>query len=230
MNKTIDWGAVHEQSPSLADSLSMSLERLVLEGGLRDGDRLPPERDLAVQLGVSRGSLREALRALELRGLLERTPGRGTIVRDATRSAHADVLVSGLALHTDDFMQALEVRACIEPPMAARAAQRATDLDIAQLRRILDDMARDIDAAEFSRLDRLFHRAIAQYTYNPLLVRLLDRVSEILDVTRSQLPINRATRRRALADHRAILDAVASHDPDAASAAAAAHIAGMHES
>ncbi|HWV47856.1 MAG TPA: GntR family transcriptional regulator, partial [Microbacterium sp.] len=68
----IDWGSVHQQGPSLTDSLSLALERLILEGGLTDGDRLPPERELAEQMGVSRGSLREALRDLELRGLIER--------------------------------------------------------------------------------------------------------------------------------------------------------------
>ena len=225
----IDWSTVHQQSPSLADSLSLTLERLILDGGLQAGARLPPERELATQLGVSRTSLRDALRSLELRGMIERRQGRGTIVREAALSAYGEVLASGLSLHEDDFDQALDVRASVEPPIAARAAVRATELDIAQLRRILDDMARDVEQDEFRRLDRTFHRAIAQYTYNPLLLRLLDRVSEILDVTRAHLPVNRATRRKALGDHHAILDAIAARDPDAAFAAAAAHIAGMRD-
>ncbi|GGA70160.1 hypothetical protein GCM10011490_21000 [Pseudoclavibacter endophyticus] len=226
----IDWERLREPRPSLTDSLSLSLERLILEGGLSDGDRLPPERELAERMAVSRGSLRDALRTLELQGRIERRQGRGTIVRDASQSAAGEALVSGLALYSDDFAQALEVRACIEPPIAALAARRATELEIEQLRRILDDMARDNDRAEFSRLDRLFHRAIAQYTDNPLLLRLLDRVSEILDVTRASLPITRVTRRLALRDHHAILDAIAAHDPEAAEAAAASHIAGMWSS
>lgn len=227
MTRGIDWSALHTPSHSLTDSLSLALERLILAGDLADGDRLPPERELALQMGVSRSSLRDALRALELRGLIERKQGRGTVVRDSSRSPEGDVLASGLDLHGDDFAQAIDVRACIEPPIAARAAARVTPLDVAQLERLLDDMSRDIDQEEFRRLDRLFHRAIAQYTHNPLLLRLLDRVSEVIEVTRRTLPVTRATRRRAIVEHRAIVTAIAAHDSDAAYEAAAQHIAGM---
>lgn len=227
---TVDWGSLKRETTSLTDTISLSLERLILEGNLVDGDRLPPERELAAQLGVSRNSLRDALRSLELHGLIERKQGRGTVVRDRSQSPRGDVLASGLDLHNGDFMQAIDVRACIEPPIAARAAVRVSALDVAQLERLLDDMARDIDVEEFRRLDRLFHRAIAQYTHNPLLLRLLDRVSEIIEVTRRSLPITRTTRRRAIEEHRAIVDAIAAHDPDAAYAAAAEHISGMHDS
>jgi GntR family transcriptional repressor for pyruvate dehydrogenase complex len=219
-----DWNQSLPQAMSTPDALALRLERMILDDKLSEGARLPPEREFAVQLGVSRSSLRDALRALELRGLIERRQGRGTVVLGIANTQHAHVLASGLDVDQTNLANVMEVRACIEPPVAARAAARATKLDIIQLRQLVDAMTPTLPRAEFVELDRLFHRTIAQYTHNPLLLRLLDRVSEITEVSRRGALMSRSRQRSSTEEHRAIFAAIEARDPVAAFEAAQRHV------
>ncbi|WP_016698441.1 FadR/GntR family transcriptional regulator [Actinoalloteichus spitiensis] len=220
----MDWHRLRRPSLSRPDTLAIDIERLILTGSLRPGDRVPAERELAAALGVSRGSVREALRDLASRGLVARRPGSGTVVLDPTASRFGEVLASGLDADRIELLQVMEVRACVEPPVAARAALRATPANVAQLAGLVDEMTRDPTPAGFADLDRTFHRAIAQYTHNPLLVRLLDRVHEITEASRDESLVSAARRRSSIEEHREILRAIERHDPEGASAATAAHI------
>jgi GntR family transcriptional regulator, transcriptional repressor for pyruvate dehydrogenase complex len=197
---------------------------MILANELRAGTRLPPERDFAAELGVSRSSLRDALRVLELRSLIERKRGRGTVVLGVANTQYANAIASGLDIDQSNLLNVMEVRACIEPPVAARAAERATAINIAQLTQLVSEMTPTLPTHDFVQLDRLFHRAIAQYTHNPLLLRLLDRVSEITEVSRTDTLYSRSRQRSSITEHRAILDAIANRDPVAAFDAASKHV------
>ncbi len=213
--------------PSRADAVSVHLERLVLDGTLAPGDRLPPERELAETLGVSRGSVREAMRDLAVRGLVERTPGRGTTVLRPGGTLTGLALAGGLDADQIELAQVMDVRACIEPSVAGRAAGNVTAHGVAQLEALLVEMAAEHRPAEFGRLDRTFHRAIAQYSANPLLVRLHDRVQELIEPSRRRHLLTADRMRSSRRDHQRIVDAIRAGDESGAVAAAAAHVANV---
>jgi len=119
---------------SVPAELASDIERLIIDGQLPPGAKLPPERDLAHMLRVSRASVRDALRDLEMRGLVERTPGRGTIVTDRPSTGLDRVLLRELGSRERDLLEVMELRAILEPPMTARAALRATARDLAKRR------------------------------------------------------------------------------------------------
>lgn len=224
---SIDWTSSRTSSVSLTDSLAVSIERHIVSGRLQHGDRLPAERELAAQLRVARGSLREALDQLERRGVIERRRGRGTTVVDPTRIEAADQLAQAFAESSVSTLDALDVRECLEPPIAARAARRATAADVALLEAALREAEKSPDEATFMECDRTFHRTIAHVTHNALLVRMIDRTRDVLDLSRRDQTFADGWRAVANEEHRAIFQAIADHDPAAAEAAAAAHLAGI---
>jgi GntR family transcriptional repressor for pyruvate dehydrogenase complex len=185
---------------------------------------LPPERELAEKLHVSRSSVREALRDLESRGMLERRPGLGTRVLDPGATARGRALAAGLEAEHAELLQVMELRSCIEPALAGRAAAKATSRDLAQLRGLLEKMSLAGEAQEFSVLDRTFHRAIAQCTYNPLLLRLFDLVHELAEPSRRIALVTPQRMQSSIQEHMAILRAIEAGDPGAAVRAAAEHV------
>ncbi|QJD16512.1 FadR/GntR family transcriptional regulator [Paracoccus sanguinis] len=196
---------------------------------LAPGDRLPGERDLAERLGVSRPSLREALIALEVEGRIDIRMGSGVYL--AAAPAAGTWRAGAIALRSDDDgpFEILEARAIIESAVADEAARRTTPELVAALDAILSRMeAATTDRPAAIRLDAAFHRAIAGATGNPVLVNL---TSDVFDKRLTPLFDRLAghfegpgTWRVALAEHRAIRDAIAAGDPDAARAAMRRHL------
>jgi DNA-binding FadR family transcriptional regulator len=199
------------------------IETLIVAGEFAPGDRLPPERDLAGKLGVSRATVREAMIALELAGLVDVRTGSGIYV------------LTPPAMHEEKDVgpgpfELLDARRAIEGGVAALAAQNATEDEIAALRRALDMMQREqANGADSEDGDRLFHLEIARATHNALLLRT---VTELWEWTRgpmwTRLNDNlymRGNRPRWLAAHERVFDAIRRHDPDAAQAAMREHIA-----
>ncbi len=200
------------------------LEQLVLDGQVPIGARLPSERELATQLGVSRASVREAIHELMLKGLVARRPGRGTIVVDADGRGLGDSLLGVMAPALRDLRTILDFREAIEPPIAGRAASTATPADIRNLRAAVGDMEIVRSRSAYADLDRRFHYLVARATHNPLLARLVEVTAEWMASIR-ETSLEGPTRRAAsLAGHRAILDAIARHDAVDAFAANVAHI------
>jgi GntR family transcriptional repressor for pyruvate dehydrogenase complex len=221
----IDWTVVAVRPSSLPDGLAASLERMIADGTLVVGARIPPERDLALQMGVSRASVRSALRDLELKGLIDRRPGRGTVVADrSTVLREAGSLLGHLGRSDRDLMEVMDLRATIEPPIAARAAVRATAADIKGLYEIIDATASSRSLKEFAELDEAFHRQLSRCTHNPLLERLMATTAGWIGPSRSSALLNRARAAASLAAHREIAEAVAARDPEAAAEAMADHI------
>ena len=222
----MDWNAVRPATTlSLPERLSVDLERLILDGALAPGDRLPPERELAEYFGVSRVSVREALRELENRALIDRKPGRGTVVlAPGERSAIAGRVggaVSGIAAELRDIF---ELREIIEPQMARITAQRATARDLTQLRELVEAMEADTESAGYVELDRAFHQAIAQYTHNSLLERINEQIALQVAPSREQRFQTRERRQASSRAHRRMYEAIAQGDGELAAAEARAHV------
>jgi DNA-binding FadR family transcriptional regulator len=224
--------AVRQRYEQIADHLVGELRR----GGLRPGVKLPGERELAQRLGVGRASVREALGALQVRGLVETRPGAGSfIAADALeRLAGADELAAGLDLPADAGPSALlEARSILEPAVAALAARRAADDP--EIARLLDVMAASADPADpeqrrrWSDADRAFHRQIAVSTANPVLLAIADHLAALMDqplwqqLRDESIAVPGRTTLQ-LAEHRLIAAAIAEGDPEAARRHAAEHI------
>jgi DNA-binding FadR family transcriptional regulator len=224
--------AVRQRYEQIADRLIGDLRR----GSLRAGMRLPAERELAQQLGVGRASVREALGALQVRGLLETRPGAGSFVTaDALeRLAGADALPATLDLPADAGPVALlEARSILEPSIAALAATRGgADPAVDDLLSTMAASADPSDPAQrrrWSEADRRFHRQLAVATANPVLLAIADHLAALMDQ-----PLWQQLRDDAiavpgrttlqLAEHRLIAAAVAEGDPEAARQHAAQHI------
>ncbi|MEV8339041.1 FadR/GntR family transcriptional regulator [Leucobacter sp. NPDC077196] len=222
----MDWNDIGRATTlSLPDRLSVDIERLILDGKLEPGERLPPERDLAEHFGVSRVSIREALRELENRGLIDRRPGRGTIVLSpGERADIADAALGGLAALQPELHDIMELRAIVEPPIARITATRATDRDIAQLRELVEAMEVDVTKERYAELDRAFHQAIAQYAHNPLLELINEQIAQRIAPSRASRYQTRARRQASSIAHRRIFEAIAAGDAALAEDEARSHV------
>jgi DNA-binding FadR family transcriptional regulator len=203
------------------------LRGLVERGEYAVGTRLPPERELALRLGVSRPSVREALIALEVEGLVEVRMGSGIYVLADDPSAR--LRVSG-----EGPLEIIRARQLIEAELAAHAARHMKKPQIAGLRNALALMQQEVDAGQLpTRGDRLFHERIAEASENSVLQRV---IGELFDERHKplyeQLGNHFETARSwtiAIAEHQAIVDAIASHSPEAAREAMATHLARSHD-
>lgn len=214
---------------SVPDRLSIEIEKLILNGTVKVNSKLPPERELAEMLGVSRVSIRQALHELGARGLIARSPGRGTVVLSATGAAGPSgaSIAEALTSEKRDISAVMELRAIIEPPIAGITAVRATARDIAQLRSLLDEMSMDISVVTFAELDRSFHQAIAQYSHNPLLSMLTEQIAALIAPSRKANLQTKRRRQNSIEEHRRILEAIEAHNPEEAERAASSHIASI---
>jgi GntR family transcriptional repressor for pyruvate dehydrogenase complex len=209
----------------LYQQIADQIRDLIDRGGFEAGMRLPPERDLAVQLGVSRPSLREALIALDVEGRVEVRGGSGVYVA-AARPGPAPTRTAALG---ESPIQLMEARSVIEGEVVVLACARLTPEPVAQMRQILKDMEAGIERRRARLdLDRQFHLTLAEMTGNPVLARL---VGELFDERHSPISAkissrfeNTRTWKVALQEHQAILKAVEARDPIAAQAAMRAHL------
>ncbi|SUS04387.1 Pyruvate dehydrogenase complex repressor [uncultured Defluviicoccus sp.] len=216
----------------LSDSVARYLEKLVLEGTLRAGDRLPAERKLAAELNVSRPSLREALQKLEAAGLVETRHGGGTFVRNAFGAALTDPLIQLFHDHPQAAFDFIELRATLEGMGAYHAALRGTDADRETLSEHFAAMERahaNEDPTEEAERDADFHYAIAEASHNTVLMHVM---RGLLDLLRRDVIFNRMrlykrpdARDVLLRQHRAIYTAIMARDAEAARAAAQGHMA-----
>lgn len=221
----IDWEALSPAPVRLATSVAAQIEDLVSTGRLQHGGRLPSERRLAELLGVSRGSVREAITELEVKGLVTRRPGSGTHIRKPSHSLFTSPIVSGSDLSDKETTELLDLREAIEPAVAARAAERATDGDIEEIRSLARAFAAaGGDVESRVRLDAQFHQAIAHATHNSLLAGLVERSLHALDATRRATAQTNSRWRLSSAAHQRIVKAIAAHDPDGAERAMLEHV------
>lgn len=202
------------------------VQDIIRDGLLQPGDKLPPERQLAEMLHVSRGSLREAILALESMGLVEPRHGEGTVVRDLSAAPLVNQLSVMLVQKRALVGELLEFRLMIEPTLAARAAANATEEEIRQLEEILVRQKAKVDRGELAiEEDSKFHYTIAQAARNSVVLRVLDVFMDFLKESREHSLQVEGRPQRSLNSHRRILSAIARRDSQAAEKAMRRHIA-----
>ena len=217
--------------PRLANAVASELEKRILEGSLKSGDKLPSERVLALDLGVSRPSLREAIQQLVSRGLLTTRHGGGTFVTDRLEAHFVDpwqdMLKGNPLLHRD----LLEVRQMLEAQAASLAADRATDVDISRLDAIyaaLEDCYTRGDLSACVDADVAFHQAVAEASHNVLVGHLTASLMRVIHghVSNNLTHLHTRPQRwsQLRAQHRAIWEAIREHKPQEAALAASEHI------
>ncbi|MFG2824838.1 FadR/GntR family transcriptional regulator [Kitasatospora sp. NPDC048365] len=215
----------------VTDEAIEKIKAMIVSGELRPGARLPKEADLAERLGLSRSSLREAVKALSLIRVLDVRQGDGTYVTSLEPHLLLDALSFVVDFHQDDtVLEFLEVRRILEPAAAAMAARVMSDEDVAALGRVLADLADDAPLEELIRNDLEFHRRIAAGSGNSVLCSLIDGLSG--PTARARIwrgTTEEGAVERTRQQHRAIFEAIADRRPELAHAWATVHVAGVEQ-
>ncbi len=219
------------QTERLYEQIVQQIEQRILHGDLKIGERLPPERELAEQFGVSRTAVREAVKALRQKGLVEIQPGRGTFITNGASQVVRDsfCLLMGIG-GMDGSANLVEVREIIEPEIAALAAARANEDHIAAMREAVATMDAALqDPDRFIEADLEFHLALAEATHNALIPTLIDSIVDLLRVQRARILRVEGGPQRGQVHHKRILNAVVKRDSEAARKAMRAHLRQVRE-
>ncbi len=207
------------------EQVAEQIQRLIVRGVLKHGDRLPAERELAAKFGVSRSSIRDAIRTLEVIGIVEPRQGKGTVVRELSTDSLVVPLASVLVRRRDLVAELVDVRRMIEPALAVRAAASATKEEIARLEDILRRQGEKMRRGEQTiEEDSEFHYAIAVAARNSVVLKVLDVLMDLLRDSRARSLQVPGRRERSYAGHRRILRAIKRRDGAAAGAAARQHL------
>ncbi|SRR6266700_1040889 len=210
--------------PKVYEEVARQIERLILKK-LSPGDKLPAERELAEMLGVSRSSIRDAVRSLELVGLVEPRQGAGTVVCEISEKAVTSPLTNALVHKRQLVDELLDFRKILEPPLAARAAEHADADDIAEMKAILDRHDAKVQSGELAiEEDSAFHYRIALASGNSVVLKVLNVLMDLLRETRSLSLQSEGRPQKSLAGHRRILAAITRRDPVAAETTMRQHI------
>jgi GntR family transcriptional regulator, transcriptional repressor for pyruvate dehydrogenase complex len=211
------------QRPRLYEQVVGQIQAWIAQNGLEVGDRLPPERELASRLGVSRATVSQALVAMEVVGMVSVRHGDGVVLVEPAGSAK---VVNALRRHAQQLPEIIEAREALETKLAALAAGRRTESDLAAMDEALALMERDIaSGGRGVEGDERFHAAVTAAGHSPLLARLMAEISDLIRETRiSSLsqpdrPVN------SLRGHRKIADAIRAGDAEAAALAMQEHVA-----
>jgi GntR family transcriptional repressor for pyruvate dehydrogenase complex len=211
------------QRPRLYEQVVDQIQAWIAQNGLEVGDRLPPERELASRLGVSRATVSQALVAMEVVGVVSVRHGDGVVLVEPAGSAK---VVNALRRHAQQLPEIIEAREALETKLAALAAGRRTESDLAAMDEALAFMERDIaSGGRGVEGDERFHAAVTAAGHSPLLARLMAEISDLIRETRiSSLsqpdrPVN------SLRGHRKIADAIRAGDAEAAALAMQEHVA-----
>jgi GntR family transcriptional regulator, transcriptional repressor for pyruvate dehydrogenase complex len=216
---------------AVTDEAIEKIKAMITSGALRAGDRLPKEADLAADLGLSRNSLREAVRALALVNILDVRRGDGTYVTSLEPQALLEALNFIVDFHRDDtVLEFLQVRRILEPAATAMAAERITPEEVQGLQELLDSLGPNPDPEDLVDKDMEFHRRIVACAGNSVLSSLLESMSGPMTRARVWRGITQTgTVARTIAEHHAILDALTARDPEVARSWATVHIAGVEQ-
>lgn len=219
------------QNEKLSHSVVRQIERLILQGILRPGDRLPSERELSDRMGVSRPSLRDAVAELQASGLIAIRAGSGMYVADVLGSAFSPALVRLFGNHEEAVIDYLAFRRDMEGLAAERAARLGTKTDLGVIDRVFRKMEaanRKQNPGDEARLDAEFHMAILEASHNVIMLHMMRSMFDLLRqgvlYNRNVMFRQRMTREMLLDQHRAINEAIQARDPAAARAAVEAHL------
>ena len=219
------------RSSRLYEQIVQQVEESIHKGTLKAGQQLPAERELAQQFGVSRTAVREAVKALHEKGLVEAYPGRGTFITEGTPYSMRQSLDRMLKVGQPEGSAYLaEVREILEPEIASLAATRVDAEDLASMREqiaIMDTARKDPDA--FIEADLDFHLALAEAAANPLILSLIDSIVGLLREQRMGIFQVEGGPERGQYHHKRIMEAIEHHDPLGARYAMKAHLRQVRE-
>jgi GntR family transcriptional repressor for pyruvate dehydrogenase complex len=226
---TVDSGLETVRKSKVYEEVAKQLERMILSK-LRPGDKLPSERELAETLGVSRSSIRDAIRSLELVGLVEPRQGAGTVVKEISSDVLVNPLASVLRHKLELVSELLDFRLMLEPPLAARAATHASDEEIGEMEDILRRQEAKLAREELAvEEDSEFHYSVAMASGNSVVLKVLDVLMDLLRDTRERSLQLEGRSQKSIAGHRRILAAIKRRDAEAANAAMRRHIEDVEE-
>jgi len=219
------------QTSRLYEQIVQQIEESILNAQLKAGDQLPPERELAQQFGVSRTAVREAVKALREKGLVEAYSGRGTFVTNGTSQAMRQSLDWLIKIgEPGNLAQLEEVREILEPDIAALAATRADEQHLATMREAVELMDRSRqDPDTYIEADLDFHLSLAEAAANPIILSLIDSIVGLLREQRMRIFRIEGGPERGQHHHKRILEAVERRDSQAAREAMRAHLQQVRE-
>jgi GntR family transcriptional repressor for pyruvate dehydrogenase complex len=200
----------------VSDEVVNQIKNQISEGILKPGDRLPPERDLVKEFGVSRPSLREALNSLVAMGFLE-VKGKRTFIKSVADERVQDPLSLLIKTDIQKIFDLIEVRKGIEVWGAFLAAQRATEEDVKQLDNILEEMKKAFEQGRsWEKQDADFHLAIAQATHNTIQTHMMSTIYDLLRESVARVFKDQSKVKKLLDHHYRIFGAIKNHSPDKA--------------
>jgi GntR family transcriptional regulator, transcriptional repressor for pyruvate dehydrogenase complex len=211
------------------EEVAKQIERLILKK-LQPGDKLPSERELAETLRVSRGSIRDAIRGLELMGMVEPRQGTGTIVKEISAESVVNPFATALKRRKELVGELIDFRKMLEPPLAARAATHASADEIAEMEQILERQeAKQNQGDAAVDEDTEFHYSVALASDNSVVLKVIDILMEQLRDTRARSLQVEGRPQKSLGGHRRILAAIKRRDSEAAQAAMRRHLEDVEE-
>ena len=221
------------QSVKVFEQIAEQIEKRILDGELHSGDRLPTERELAEQFHVSRTAVREAMKILAQKGLVDMRPGRGTIVIDGAHEAMQDSIGLVMKLKLGEVGGSdnlVEVREILETEIAALAAARATEKEIDEMREAVKIMDESLNNAnQYIAADNRFHEALARATQNTLIFILINSIVNLLSEQRKQIFQVEGGPQRGQVHHKHILESVTRRESEAARSAMRSHLRQVRE-
>lgn len=215
---------------ALSEEIVTRLLTLIKEKELRPGDKLPPERELATTMNVSRPSLREALRALSIMNIVEIRQGDGTYITSLDPGLLVEHLEFVFALDDSTLVELFEARKILETEIAALAAQRITDEELKELETCLAKSIESVEDQEaFLQADLELHAKITEAARNPILSRIMASISQLGLVSRRRTVEIPGVRPQSLKDHQAIVAALKARNPEDAREAMLQHLSNVEE-
>ena len=209
----------------VSDEVAKQIKALISEGKLKPGDRLPPERELIKQFGISRPSLREALKSLGTMGFLEVKQAKRTYVKSVTSERMQGPLSLLIQTDTQKIYDLIEVRKAMEAWGAYYAAQRASEEDIDRLEKILKEMKQAIEQDQpWEKEDADFHLAVAQATHNIIQIHLMSTIYDLLKESVAKIFTNHVKTKKLYQQHCRIFYAIKKHSPEKARESTLEHL------
>lgn len=218
------------QKDSLSQKIVDRLLLLIKEKQLKPGDRLPPERELSATMGVSRPSLREALRALSIMNIIENRQGSGTYITSLEPERLVEHLDFIIALNDQSFLDLFQARKILEVGLVSLAAQQIKDDELKALKDCLARTAEEIDdPAVFLQCDLEMHQRIIDAARNQILALFMKSINDLNIASRRRTGESRKLREQTLKDHRLILTALEEHSSSRAAQAMRDHLNHVEE-
>ena len=217
------------RSERLSEKVAEQLRQAISDGKFKVGEKLPSQPDLAELMGVSRPSIREAVKLLELQGMIETVQGGGTVVKNIAAQEIKTPMEALLSSDKEKIMELTDVRALLEVWSAKRAATNRTEDELQRILSLVEGMEKDFETGSIHyELDAKFHKEIAGATHNTILTHLVgsvfDLIRESIKFHREQMFVSRRDQEKILEHHRMVYDAIRDQDPTRAEAEMYKHL------